>query len=254
MTLILGCTKCGKSDEGMNIIMFKGNPLCDDCFTIECPPVIITCAFCKATVTNPIQLAKSQPLCDSCSNTQRETVEELKSHMDRAKAIDDSIQVRSDVFNAKTVAIVELKKAIDANPEITNKPYALAETLRTRFDHLKTVVFEMNEKLVEAGNEQKAIQVYLNNLANTLRSEEREKLRIADINYKPNPVKQATVKSVKTSGTSRQKATKKEIALAAKELGIAEFTLSAFVLQSGGNLEVAVNKIKASLEAAKRVS
>jgi hypothetical protein len=176
-----------------------------------------------------------------------------QSILAEAKAIDDSIQVRSDLFNAATVAIVDIKKAIDADESITNKPYKLAETLKARFEHFKNIVFDLNQQLVEAGNQQKAIQVYLNNLANTLRAEEREKLKIADINYKPNQVKSPTVKSIKTVGTTNKKATKAEIKKAANELGIPEFTLASFTLMSGGNLEVAVAKIKASLEAAKQV-
>jgi hypothetical protein len=170
-----------------------------------------------------------------------------------AQAIDSGIQVRSDLFNAATTAILTICTAVDNDESITNKPYAKAEILKARFEHYKSVVFDLNEKLVEAGNNQKAIQVYLNNLANTLRAEEREKLQIADINYKPNPVKTPTVRTIKTVGSTQKKATKGDIKKAAQELGIAEFTLASFVLQSGGNLELAVNKIKASIAAAKNV-
>lgn len=173
--------------------------------------------------------------------------------LDEARAIDASIVVKTDLFNAATIAIVDLKKSIDLDESITNKPYVLAEQLKARFEHFKTVVFDLNQQLVEAGNQQKAIQVYLNNLANSLRAEEREKLKIADINYKPNLVKNPTIKTLKTSGTSSKKATKAEIKKAATELGIPEFTLASFVLMHGGNLETAVSKIKASLEAAKAV-
>lgn len=166
------------------------------------------------------------------------------------KAMDASVVVRTDLFNAATVAIMDIKKAIDADDTITNKPYALAETLKTRFNHFKSVVFDLNEKLVEAGNQQKAIQVYLNNLANQLRAEERAKLQIEDINYKPNAVKTPTVRSIKTVGSSPKKATKADIKKAAAELGIAEFTLASFVLMSGGDLTAAVNKLKASIAAA----
>src|SRR3982751_3482361 len=165
----------------------------------------------------------------------------------QSKSIDDGIQVRTDLFNAATVAIVEIKNAIDADESITNKPYALAETLKVRFEHFKNVVFELNQQLAEAGNQQKAIQVYLNNLANTLRAEEREKLKIADINYKPNQIKLHTVKTIKTTGTTVKKATKADIKKAATELGIPEFTLASFVIMNGGNLEVAVNRLKASI-------
>jgi hypothetical protein len=259
---ITGCTRCGRMDEGMNIIMFKGNPLCDDCFAIECPPITVTCSSCK---TNPVTdfsgLNKTLKFCSACIEKEKQlqaannTPEKIQERLDtlaRSTQVDASIQVRTDIFNAQTVAIVELQKAIAADDTITNKPYALAETLVNRFEHLRNVVFELNKQIADAGSEQRAIHTYLNTLANSLRVEEREKLRIADINYKPQPVKQHTVKQVRTTGTSAKKASKKEIAEAAKQLGIAEFTLSAFVIQSGGNLETAVNKIKASIAAAKQ--
>lgn len=174
--------------------------------------------------------------------------------LQEARNIDASITVRTDVFNAATAAIVEIKKVIDADATITNKPYALASELMTRYKHFGNVIFQAQETIVDGNNNQRAIQQYLNNMANQLRAEEREKLKIADINYRPNPVKQPTVKSIKTVGTTpTKKATKADISKAAKELGIAEFTLHAFVLQSGGDLELAVKKIKASIEAAKQV-
>jgi hypothetical protein len=168
----------------------------------------------------------------------------------KSQAIDNSIQVRPDVFNAETIAIVELKKAIDENPEITNKPYALAETLKERHGKFQSVIFEANEKIVEASNNQRAIQIYLNQLANSLRAEEREKLKIADINYKPQAPKTPTVKAIKTTGT-KKKFDKVELRKYAAELGVAEFTLQAFVIQRGISVEDAAKLLKKTMDAAK---
>jgi hypothetical protein len=255
MSTIQGCTKCGKSDDGMPIIMHRGNPLCEDCYTVENPPPAILCFLCKSPVESPVELAKKQPRCEQCAAKAAKTVEELKAHMDSYKAnrISNLIEVRTDIFNADTLAIVDLKAKIDNDPNIANKAYELARILKEDYEHTVARVFELNEQLQVAGNKQKAIQTYLNNLANQLRAEEREKLRIADINYKPNPItpKVSKISTTGTKSASKKKASKKEISEAAKTLGIAEFTLHAFVLQSGGDLEVAVNKIKASIEAAK---
>jgi hypothetical protein len=170
-----------------------------------------------------------------------------------SKAIDSSITVRTDLFNAATVAIMDIKKAIDSDESITNKPAKLAETLLERFNHYKQVVFELNEKIVEAGTEQKAIQVYLNQLANSLRAEEREKYKISDINYKPNAPKSPIVRSISTTGTKKKidKALAKKYSM---ELGINEFTFHSFALQMNGDVDAAYKKIKASIEAAKSKS
>jgi hypothetical protein len=211
------------------------------------------CEVCTATSVAITLRHSSIWFCEECWSKEQAMQQENTRPEEEARNIDQSVQVRTDLFNAATVAIVDLKKSIDENVEIQNKPYALAQALLERFTHFKTVGFQLQEQLVDVNTNQRAIQTYLNNMANQLRAEEREKLKIHDINYRPQPVKTPSVKTIKTVGTSSKKAGKKEIAAAAKELGIAEFTLTAFVLQSGGDLDVAVKKIKASIEAAKQV-
>jgi len=169
-----------------------------------------------------------------------------------ASIADHNIQVRTDLFNAATKSINELKEAIDKDENITNKPYALAETLKTRFEHFKTVIFDLNQKVIEAGNEQRAIQTYLNTMSNQLRAEEREKLKISDINYKPTPPKAIKVKTIGTSTTGRKpKVDKNAVRNAAKELGVSEFMVQMLVVSKGLSVEQAKETIKKSIEAAK---
>jgi len=107
----------------------------------------------------------------------------------QAKEIDSSVQTRSDIFNAETVSIIELRDAIDADDTITNKHFKLGEIVMERMNGYKKAIFEMNEEMVALANKQIANQIYLNELSNKLRLEEREQLKLKDINYKPNPVK-----------------------------------------------------------------
>lgn len=173
-----------------------------------------------------------------------------RSAIEVGRQVDSSIEVRTDLFNAATVSIVELKKSIDENPDIVNKPYFLAQELKDRFEHFKSVVFDLNQQLVEASNNQKAIQVYLNQLANSLRADEREKLKIADINYQPSTKKVAKPKTVKTTGTSK-KLDKVALRKYAAEIGISEFILQSIVVQNGCTVEAAADIIRASIAAAK---
>jgi len=153
-TKIGDCEVCEKKD--IEISCHYGNMwFCSECWDIEEAAV-------KANTAIPAQEAR-------VANS-RET---MVATIDRSREIDNGIQIRTDLFNAATTSIIELKKAIDADEAITNKPYALAEELKKRFEHLKTVVFSLNEQLVDAGNNQRAIQQYLNNMANQLRAEER---------------------------------------------------------------------------------
>lgn len=225
------------------------------------------CEVCdkKHTEENPVKITVhygNMWFCDSCWEAESKATAELKATsqtvnvvtnaLQSAARIDNSVQVRTDLFNAQTVSIINLKAEIDNNPEITNKPYALAQELLARFEKFKTVIFEYNEKIVEANNSQKAIQVYLNQMANTLRSEEREKLKIADINYQPTRVKPVKPAAIKTTGTKKAtKLDKVELRKYAAELGVAEFTLQMVVVAKGVTIQEAAVMLKKSIEAAK---
>ena len=179
---------------------------------------------------------------------QQARVDAMNKAIESSRKLDASVEVRSDLFNAATVSIIDLKKLIDENPTISNKPFALAETLTERFSHFKKVIFDANEAILEATNNQKAIQVYLNNLANSLRVEEREKLKLADINYKPGTIKPiSTVKTVKTRKAST-KLDKKELDKYAKELGVSAFTLQMLCVSQGITPEMAANKLRKSIK------
>jgi hypothetical protein len=180
---------------------------------------------------------------------QQKRIDAMYAAMDASRQTDSKVEVREDLFNAATVAIVDLKKIIDENPVITNKPYALAEELRNRFETFKKAIFVANEKIIEATNHQKAIQVYLNNLANQLRQEEREKLKLADINYKPGLVK--PIKTASAPKIRKPKFDKAELAKYAKELGVSEFTLQMVCVAKGIPVETAANQLRKSISEAK---
>lgn len=222
-----------------------------------------TCEACENV--GPVELLYGTMLmCESCRDKEKslqaanntpvkvseriENVDFKNRILEQAKQIDDNIQVRTDLFNAATVSIVELKSAIDADDNITNKPYELAKVLSDRFNHFKQVTFDLSEKLLAAGNEQKAIQVYLNQLANQLRAEEREKLKIQDINYKPVAVKTIKPAAIKTA---KKKLDKAELKKYATELGINEFTLQMLVVSKGLTVEQAANMLRKSINEAK---
>jgi hypothetical protein len=225
------------------------------------------CECCDKVHTdeNPVKITVhygNMWFCDSCWEKESVATAEIKANQQtvsvvtnalrEAAHVDNTVQVRTDLFNAQTVSIINLKAEIDNNPEIQNKPYVLAEQLMARFEKFKSVIFEYNEKIVEANNAQKAIQVYLNQMANTLRSEEREKLKIADISYQPTKVKPVKPASIKTTGTSKsKKLDKAELRKYAAELGVAEFTLQMVVVAKGCTIPEAAEMLKKSINAAK---
>ena len=167
----------------------------------------------------------------------------------KSKDIDSHIETSVDVFNADTVAIVELEKAVDSDNTITNKPWAKAQVLLDRFQHFKNVQVEANKTIVDSVSKQRAIQQRLNVIANELRDEEREKLRLADLNYKPRNVKIPV--TAKTIRMSKQKLDNVALRRYATELGVPEFTMRALAIQKNLTADGVYKLMKANLEVAK---
>lgn len=197
-------------------------------------------------------------LCDRCASLEFETIGRMHSSdkmqqvrvtkanelMEQSRKVDTSLQVRTDIFNARTIEIAEIKKAIDADTSIENKQYELAKILTEKLNQYKKIIFDANEAIMDAATSQRATQSYLNNLANTLRAEEREALRLADISYQPKPV----LKPIKPATISRKKFDKAELKKYASELGISEFTLQAVVIQRNCTVEEAANALRRSIK------
>jgi hypothetical protein len=239
---MLMCAVCKKDG-----LAHTDHAVCDCCPNIG--PVelrygtMLMCSSCWLK-EQQLQLANNTPA------KQAERVDSLNAAIEASRAQDASIQVRTDIFNAATVAIAELKAAIDHDPAITNKPFHLASELTTRFNHFTSVIHSKNQEIIDAANQQKAIQVYLNNMANTLRQEEREKLKLSDINYKPAGPKIArTPKAVKVNST--KKLDKAEVRKFAAELGIPEYTIQMLCVSKNMTPEQAAGLLRRSINEAK---
>lgn len=236
MTKEIGiCEVC--ESEKLVTVKYGNMKFCDECWLIE-----------ERASNENQSLANQQKRLDELNSKQAESNQILNE----VKKIDSSIQVRTDLFNAATKSIIDIKKAIDSDETIQNKPYELAKILTERLNHFNTVVFELKNELVEAGTNQRALQTSLNQLANQLRAEEREKLKIADINYKPNPIKVPTPRNISTRTTLKKtKIDKKELRVAASQIGVSEFTLQMIVVQKNISVAEAVKLLKKSIELSK---
>lgn len=173
----------------------------------------------------PACLKKEEELEKQTEETAQDRVDAMNDVLKRQREIDTSINISTDLFNARTVAIVEMKAAIDQDNTIENKEFELASRLKERFTHLKQVVFDIDKQRLEATTEQRSIQQYLNELANRLRTEEREQLRLSDISYQPKPPKVVSDKPRKKRGPKKPTFDKAELKRVAGEMGIPEFTL-----------------------------
>jgi hypothetical protein len=128
----------------------------------------------------------------------------VKNFIEEARKIDQSIQLRSDLFNAHTVPIIERIKFIQSDESIPNekKQFKIAETLLEMFQHQRDIAFTKRAESLDAENKLRAIQTTLNEYANRLHQTERDVLKLENINYDPTtpkPVKPTSVNKVKES-------------------------------------------------------
>lgn len=197
-------------------------------------------------------------LCPNCIKEELETsashqspelqAERLAEHnlLEESRRIDMSIQTRSDIYNAETIAILEIEQAINQDTTIENKQFAIASELVTRVKHFQEVLLGLDEKKVEVANQQRATQTYLNTLSVKLRTEERERLRLADLTYDPK-----APKPIKKVIKIDKKFDKAEIKRLAAELGVSDFTLQTIAVAKGMSPEQAANYLRKSINESK---
>jgi hypothetical protein len=143
---------------------------------------------------------------------------ELNKILKQNQTVMSGIEVKTDIFNAETVAIVAISEAIKQDSSIENKAAKLAEVLLSNYQQYKEKIFANSAENVELVNKQNAIQKYLNELRNQLTEAEREKYKLLDINYKPNQVKIAN-KAI-NSPAKPKKYDKAEIVKAAQRANV----------------------------------
>jgi hypothetical protein len=162
--------------------------------------------------------------------------------------IDQSIQLSTDIFNAKTVALVDIMRAIDTDESIPNKPLAKAEYSVNRIKHLTKVIFDLKSQVTEAENEIRANHVHVNMLVNTLREEEKAKLHLQDINY---PITAPKSSKPKSSGTSKAKKSSKidmnEVNKWAGKIGMPAQLVHMRMLSKNMNAEAAARTFAAEM-------
>jgi hypothetical protein len=161
------------------------------------------------------------------------------------KAIDATLNISTDIFNAETVSIHEAKKAIDEDPSIPTeqKHYELAKLVEARYDKLSDIISSRRQEITEAESKQRALQTYYNELGKRLRTEERESIRLRDASYKP-----IEPKHIKTpKAPSIKKLNSNEIREACAQAGIPEAVTFITMFMVAGKISVAdaIDKYKA---------
>lgn len=157
----------------------------------------------------PLQVFRTILMCQACRQKEQEAianneasaeqrvVEQRESFVkrqaaDMMKELDASITIRTDYFNADIPSVMSIKAIIDADETyatVDAKRFALALAIRERFEKDKKILFEVREVETKIASTMRAMQSYMSDLASTMKAEERAKLQLENINYKPTPPK-----------------------------------------------------------------
>ncbi len=197
-------TKCAKCKWG--VIVHTDLATCEACPNVGKVTPYVDILLCTSCLEKELKaqeelkdVKKQQARVDAANDAVREKqltnngsgILNISNLLDKAKAIDFGIQVRQDIFNAETIALHELFTAVDADETVPagDKQFKKAEITQARQVHFQKVVFDANQQVIEAQNHLRVLQSELNKIVNTLRTEDREKLKIIDPNYKPGAVK-----------------------------------------------------------------
>lgn len=186
------------------------------------------CECCTATEIEVTLHYGNMWMCDTCWSKEKVLLDAAKEvkveqqHVNKMLAeserIDSSAELKTDLFNAATIAMVELEAAIDNDSEITNKDFAKAEAAAKRVQHFKSLIFDKRKELNELENVQRAQQSRLQVLASRIREEERKKLQIESPDYAPAKPKSAKPASERKPSAGKMKLD--ELKQAAEKVGL----------------------------------
>ena len=242
------CASCHKTE-----LDHTDKATCECCDTVGPCELYIDILMCPVCYDNEVkaQLTNNHPA------KQEERVLTMNNLVAEAKKLDEHIEVASDIFTAETISIGELKKVIECvgyntwhpKNEQKNTNFELSLRIHDRFVRFQNAIFARNKETVrqntEDANRQKAIQIYLNNLAVKLRTDEREAIKLRDIDYKP--ILPKTIKP-KVPKVKKVKFDRAELNRVATELGVELTTLQAIVVAKGCSVTEAGEIIKGMMK------
>lgn len=160
------CIVCGYTE-----ISHGKEATCEACGTIT------VCEFFPDT-----KHPKKMLLCEPCIQKEYTVAREVTQARVNSYEV---VRTPGDYFNANISAIKEIKEAIEADPSIEHKSFAVAEAIKLRLNHLKKTLIEKRNEISTLENEQRESQIFLNHHMKQLSDDEQKRLGLLDITYKP---------------------------------------------------------------------
>lgn len=226
------CEACGK----LAPVHVNGELILDKNELEELNDKILGCRDCikleqEAIAARPIEpvtyTAVSPQAIEQMNSFRANSLEAI--NIKYARELDTSIERITELFNAKTVPIIELKAIIDADETVekSEKHNVLFKTLGERINKLKPLMRDARTVLNNLGNEEQSIQSYMNNMANRVRKEIREQYAVKNAEYVTKaPPK--TVKSIKP-GINKEELAFEAKRVAKENIGYDEATATALL-------------------------
>lgn len=118
-------------------------------------------------------------------------VEQAQEMIARAGQIDQTIEVKQDIWNANTVAAIELRQAImkDDSIPVDQKEYRYAKMTEERMLHLRKVIFDEEQALIAKKTEMRMWHTQTVETCAKLSAKYRAEFKDLNINYPEKPVK-----------------------------------------------------------------
>lgn len=204
------------------------------------------CESCEKTDIQLYPMHGNMMLCEACRDKELEVVERNKNVnkiLIESRAVDNAIQLKTDVFLAKSASLIELLASINANEAIPAdmKEYAYAKECMARFKNRQQAIFEKRAELLELENEARMYQVNVQNTAGKLQAKYRDEFKEVSVNYQPEPInkKVKTTKPVKVTKAFDKTA----LYEAAKKYGVPAMTIRSICVSKGKSVEDAAKEL-----------
>lgn len=153
---------------------------------------------CCTNVNVPVTASNGMMMCDSCIALQNAAIERQKAveTIEKSVKTDDSIVMKTDLFNAATVSFIELQAAIshDSNIPEEAKGYELVKQAAERIKKMNAAIIADEQALMQKKNERHAWLTNVQEVASKLRADYREKFRQFDLSYQPVAAPKPTTK------------------------------------------------------------
>jgi uncharacterized protein (UPF0335 family) len=182
------------------------------------------CEACEKT-DQVLTVSYGMKLCPSCLSLQTAATESAVNNViSDVKTSLEPIQLKTDIHNAETPALMDIRTRIEQDNSIPAelKEVAFCNACIAQMQHFQKIAFDAREAANKADESARVWQLQVQTTISQLRGDLRETYKGLNINYSPTPVK--SVKKAAKEKTPKTRASAKfnvkELYAAAEKYGV----------------------------------